>query len=335
MIKKASREGFTLVELSLAMVFISLLSLAIVLIIINTISSYRRGITLSAVNSGGSQLVDDFRVAIQNSSASSIDTICASHYQNNRTGSSGDQAETRCKNNGAEYFFSITYRNGSVRLSGASSDQTDIPLFGAFCTGTYSYIWNSGYFFSDGVTVSVNGDVVNDDYTIGNGSAKRKWFMGSNPAGSARVWYRDSADHLVDVAGFRLLKIKDESRQICVSKATHGNASNYDPYSGDKINVFDITFERGQAVLEEPVDLLASGDTNDLALYSLDINIPAESVSGANLFYAGSFILGTTTGGPDVKSSNDVCAVPSDAVDSNFDYCAINKFNFAAQAVGG
>jgi hypothetical protein len=53
------------------------------------------------------------------------------------------------------------------------------------------------------------------------------------------------------------------------------------------------------------------------------------------LFYAGSFILGTTTGGPNIKSNNGNCAVPGDVVYSNFDYCAINKFSFAAQANGG
>lgn len=102
-----ARRGFTLVELSLAMVFIGILSIAIVLIIGNTVSSYRRGILLSQVNSVGMSLVDDMRVVAR--------------------------ASTKLPK--------------KVRVMGRIStvDSGEVPIYGAYCTGEFSYVWNSGY----------------------------------------------------------------------------------------------------------------------------------------------------------------------------------------------
>ena len=47
--KKNARAGFTLIELSLSLVFVGILSIMMVLIISNTVSSYRRGITLRLI----------------------------------------------------------------------------------------------------------------------------------------------------------------------------------------------------------------------------------------------------------------------------------------------
>ena len=72
MLREVTKEGFTLVELSLAMAFVGVLSVAVVLIISNTVSAYRRGLTLSRVNMVGSDLVDDMRSSVQGSSAKSL-----------------------------------------------------------------------------------------------------------------------------------------------------------------------------------------------------------------------------------------------------------------------
>ena len=61
---------------------------------------------------------------------------------------------------------------------------------------------------------------------------------------------------------------------------------------------------------------------------------PATNDLGKASFYSVSFILGTVQGGINVMSSGNFCKAPEED-DSNFDYCAINKFNFAAQATGG
>ena len=60
------KEGFTLIELSLSIAFISVLSLAVALIITNSISAYHRGLVLNQINTTGMELVDDMRAAVQN-----------------------------------------------------------------------------------------------------------------------------------------------------------------------------------------------------------------------------------------------------------------------------
>ena len=50
-------RGFTLVELSLSMTFIAILSIIIVLVINGAVSSYSRGITLNLINTVGNEVV--------------------------------------------------------------------------------------------------------------------------------------------------------------------------------------------------------------------------------------------------------------------------------------
>ena len=82
--KKTFREGFTLIELSLSMVFVGILSVAVVLIISDTVASYRRGLTLAQVNTAGLDIVDDMRLAVSNSSAKAVTTECTRLYPNSK-----------------------------------------------------------------------------------------------------------------------------------------------------------------------------------------------------------------------------------------------------------
>ena len=80
--KLRGKQGFTLVELSLAVGFIALLSLTVTLIINDTVATYRRGITLNNINTTGMDLVDDIRAAIQSSPARSVLHECEALYSN-------------------------------------------------------------------------------------------------------------------------------------------------------------------------------------------------------------------------------------------------------------
>ncbi len=300
MAKKNYREGFTLIELSLSIIFVSILSLTIVLIISNTIRAYQRGLVLNQVNTVGMDIVDDMRSAVQNSSAKSVEDDCKI-YQS-------VDIQQRCRSDEAYNFVSVT-RFGSVILAGDKID--DIPLFGAFCSGTYSYIWNSGYFWAEEAAVQ---------------SVK-----------PATLKYKDNAGAEQEIADFRLLKIHDNARSVCISTVKNENGSdNYDISrlpNGYIRNDFDIS--NFANVPEEPIDLiLADGGNNDLALYDLNIPAPAESAANNNTFYTGAFILGTIRGGINIRASGKNCATPNEFASENFNYCAINKFNFAAQASG-
>ncbi len=215
--------GFTLVELSLSLAFIGILSLTTVLIINNTVLAYRRGLTLNQINTVGMELVDDIRTTVQNSPAQKC---------------SDDPTDSACL-----YF---------IKKDGEQ------PSFGGFCSGRYSYVWQSGY-------------------------------NASSP--------------------FRLLKIEDYGRQICAD------------YSSGSLDISGLSGE----------ELIPTN--SGLALYNLTVSAPALSNADNSAYYSISFILGTTSGGPSVLATGDYCKPPEDA-NSSFNYCAINKFNFAAQAGG-
>ena len=86
---------------------------------------------------------------------------------------------------------------------------------------------------------------------------------------------------------------------------------------------------------KNPVVLLANDGSNPLALYSFTSALPAVNGLENAAFYSMSFILGTVQGGINVMSMGNFCEAPeSSSSAENFDYCAINKFNFAAQANG-
>lgn len=279
------KKGFTLVELSLSIAFIAILSITVALIINDAISTYRRGVTLNQVNTEGMDLVDDMRAAVQNSPAGSIVGECEFIYG----GSNTDR--NNCKSTGARNFV-VVKRVGVVNdeISGA-------PLYGAFCTGAYSYIWNSGYFYSESSDIDSSIEPVSLVYSGGT------------------------------IDNFRLIKIKDQRRAVCISAVKNAGG-----YNGEINSVFDIS-EYGD-LSDEPEVLLSNDSSQPLALYDLDAAVPATNDLGNATYYSVSFILGTVQGGINVMSTGNFCKTPGE-YDENFDYCAINKFNFAVQAIGG
>ena len=277
-----TKRGFTLIELSLSLVFIAVLSLTVAYIINDTVASYRKGVTIKQVNTIGMSIVNDIRSSVRNGSTTDSFYKMCEKYK-------GSNLEGKCQSENGRGFVTIEFRG---TLEG--EDERAIPLSGAFCTGDYSYIWNSGYFF--------------------NGKA--------SPDSAATFTYRDNT-----IKNFRLLKVKDTTRSICVG------------YSSDPTNQFSSD---DNTILEKepPIDLLTNSDTGGsegdegLALYELQVANPAESRSSNNKFYAISFILGTVRGGINILSTGGACAAPEDD-EEDFDYCAINKFNFAVQTAGG
>ena len=128
-----NRQGFTLVELSLSLVFIGILSITAVLVINNTVMAYQRGLILNKINDVGMDLVDDMRAAVQGSS-----------YEIKCGEPSGSDAEC------------VSFvKTGKAEKRGEFTDS--VPLYGGFCTGKYSYVWKSGYLSDDNGTVTTSG----------------------------------------------------------------------------------------------------------------------------------------------------------------------------------
>lgn len=292
--KKYVKGGFTLVELSLSLVFISVLSIAVTLIVTNSIAAYHRGLVLNQLNTIGMELVNDMQAAVQNAPAISVKGMCSTMYSG--------QDEIDCEKEDGRRFVSVSGR-GNVTVGG---NTIEVPLYGAFCTGSYSYIWNSGYFFDD------------NQYNVGMASPAQLVYTGVNANNEFGTWTIGGLN-----GDFRLLKVKDRKRSVCVA--------------ANETNVFNIAKAENNdygEIDEVPIDVMA--EDGGLALYDLDAGAPVSDGAVNNMFYAVSFILGTIQGGINVTSGN-YCVTPEDATQTDieaFDYCAINKFNFAAQSNG-
>ncbi|MBR3353148.1 type II secretion system protein [Candidatus Saccharibacteria bacterium] len=311
------KKGFTLIELSFSIAFIAILSITVTMVIINAIASYRRGIVLNQINTMGMDLADEFRTTIQSSPSRSVVDVCAKLYVD--TGATG--LYEKCKTDGASNFVSVIRYAKVIIGDGTFNKKTinDAPVFGAFCTGRYSYIWNSGYFFSS-------------DYKVDGVSA-------------AVLKYKNGEDGTtMTESGFRLIKIPDGNRAICISAVNYTPSGNYVVKSANNLssstnilggsNVFDISGEDNDAIFDEIDEPLSSSASSNLVLYDMSAAAPAYNSANNTLLYSMSFILGTVQGGINVRASGNFCATPDEYTIENFDYCAINKFNIAVQANG-
>lgn len=298
-----SKHGFTLIELSFSLVFISILSLAVVFVIINTIQTYNRGLLLNRVNTVGMDLVDDMRAVIQNSPADALKDRCDLAYVE------GNSSLEACRVDGGKRLLAVV-KNANVTI-GSSNVITDVPVFGAFCAGGYSFIWNSGYLMSD------NGYTVEG---VSPASIKYKVRIGDNVV--AKTYPENNSDPML-----RLLKVKDSDGSVCASAI----ANNYNKTEIESI--FDLTSDKFSVVDEEPVDLLAVDDNNNLVIY--DLMSAVSTVEGTRdvSLYTVSFVLGSVQGGINIKAPSNFCATNGEEGE-NLDFCTVNKFNFAAMAFG-
>ena len=294
---EVARKGFTLIELSFSLVFISILSLAVVFVIISTIKTYSRGVLLNRVNTVGMELVDDMRYSVQGSLAESLVNKCESVFS--------DKPESigKCKLDNGKKLVSV-YGSASVKLGDTVEIGETVPVFGAFCSGEYSYIWKSGYLAA--------GNGYSIDPGVGNISLKYR---------------KGDSDGIFSVDNFNLLKVHDTERAVCSSSI----GDNYD--SAEISSQFDISDEKYMAVDIDPVVLLGTGENSNLVLYNLSSSLPAVSGAGNIMFYAVSFVLGSVQGGINVNTSSNFCSTSGEEGE-NLDFCSVNKFNFAAMATG-
>lgn len=260
-----NKKGFTLIELSLAIAFISILLITIAILTINVISVYQKGIALKAVNSTGRELISDFTAAVSSSSSTKLPAY--------------------------EQIFQE--RKGNVNINGKT---VNTQVAGAFCSGNYSYLWNSGY-------------ILNKKST--------------EPA--TELVYLDESGARRTTSNFRLLKIEDSTRAVCHSQ--DGKVSISSTYN---IQTVDGKENR----IADPIELLSSTE-DDLAIYNLYVFNPTQNVTTKHTFYSATFILATLRGDVDITATGDYCTNKSAAnLSTDFAYCAINKFNFSIRATG-
>jgi hypothetical protein len=242
---------------------------------------------MKAVNSVGKELIDDFSRAITASPARTVESICREKYnpQNKKT------AFDKCVSDKArkamyQQHYNVVLINGEEQI---------VPTNGVFCSGRYSYIWNTAY-------------SLNEEY-------ERK-----NPLDSYVGVYVENGD--VKNQSFRLLKVTDFNRSMCMQ---HLRSDTY---------LYDSNLEYNINYTPEVVEELLENSENDLALYDMTIFSPTiHSVTSAG-FYSGTFVLATLRGGINIFTTGEFCSEPPDNLATDFAYCAINKFNFSVRAAG-
>ena len=309
--------GFTLIELAISLVFIGILSITVVLLIRSVTTSYQRGLILNQLNTVGMDLTDDMRTSVQNASSYSILEMCNTFY------TEGTANRDSCISDNANSFVSVVKRASVTTKDGVIGD--NMPVYGAFCTGTYTYIWNSGYFekaeYDEKRAVKTSSGAELSPVTLGVKNIE------TNTVSLLK-------------SDFRLLKIYDTERTVCVNamkaQAGEDNYLSLSNYNNDKVQtqfLINSTMINADPDNEGGVELMSINGLNDLVIYDLYVAKPAISSTRKNFFYSASFILGTKRGGINIKRAGDSCKPPSDDF-SELEYCAINKFNFAVQAGG-
>ena len=125
---KTSAFGFTMVELSLAMAFVSVLMLTIATTVIQIGNIYSRGMTLKAVEQSGRQVATDIRRSISQANELSWDNPANCIYLLKNT---------------TKPCFEVDNNPTSVKQDYDPSVNNAI-MGGRLCTGMFTYMWNYG-----------------------------------------------------------------------------------------------------------------------------------------------------------------------------------------------
>ncbi len=281
------KQGFTMVELSFAIVFISGLLLLLTFIILQMTSVYQKTMSVKAINDTGRELIDQFSRSISASTLVGTNSRCASVDEGYRDA---------CVTDGAFRFIYHQYESNAFKVAGKELDKP-VPTSGTFCTGLYSYIWNTGY--------TLNKDNAGADVY------------------RATIRYTTD-DNTIERNNFKLIRVYDPIGAICRNNV---NGATY----SFRTEANNLVYELPAG--EEPTELLDSAEA-DIALYDLRIFHPARHVYSGQAYYSGTFILATLQGQVDIFANGDFCKAPPSNDLGEFTYCAINKFNFASQATG-
>ena len=304
-----SKKGFTLIELTLAIAFISILLITIGVVTVDIISVYRKGVAMKAVNSTGLDLINEFSRSISEAPSVDYAALCGQVYDDN-------SKKEQCKIDNAYRIIYQEYKTPDmIKINNKDDSKAPVPVAGAFCDGKDSFLWNTGYV--NNLSIYTNAD-------------------GSSISG-AKLTYRTIIDPANEKNNdtFRLLKISDPNRELCINRINpdYNYNNNGTGMYRDKDANDEWVFQMTSVLKEEPLELLPTTNSAvGLALYSFVVYPQTKNPSGET-FNPASMILATIAGGVDITKSGDYCTVPTD-VFSDFNYCAINKFNFAMRSTG-
>lgn len=298
-----SEAGFTIVELSLAIAFIASLLIFVAVVTSNILAIYQKGLTIKAINSVGRGLIDNISSSVTSAPALSVSSAC---MKLSALGNEGAPNVSACNSDKALRGY----------IYNAKVDSDGKQLYGVFCTGAYSYVWNTAYGFKAGDTISVR---YNEGKTLPENDNER----------------------------LTLARFKDPTRRVCTASMDLTSYSSlFESSSNYSLNIEHYADNPSLKIVypDPETDLLASNEAN-LLLYELTIFAPSTNTVTGRSLYTGTFILATERGGINIENTGDFCqnvdedgnSVTSSlgSLGAEFNYCAINKFNFAARTAGG
>lgn len=228
-------------------------------------------------------------------SAPSIDTANLC-----RTHTNNDYARKECEDSGA-YKFIFQSRQSATDA---------IQYSGVLCTGNYSYIWNTQYGIQSGQSLT------NLRYQTSSGEDT----INQPP----------------------LIRFEDKNYLAC----TQAVNTNYE-FKSEFSNTASYTINVTKLENDQP-NIIATPDTNfldgselPLLLYELVIFPISQDSVTLRSFFSGTFIIATEqeTNDANITRTDNYCKISNTGADlldigSRFNYCAINKFNFAARTAG-
>ena len=303
-----TQKAFTIIELMLAMAFLGTMLAGIASLIMQITNIYQKGLSIRNVNSVGREIVSDFTRTI-NSSRVNIDI--------NPSGT--DIKIDSVKAARSQYFLETKTDNKQMG--------------GVFCTGSYSYVWNT----ADNLRIARGAS----DISISDGYVDKN---AATRAASLGVFVLSTKDGKYRIP--KLVRFADKNRDACYGEKTNESGNVLIIAKGEKGSIKQnaVTYFSAEAlgIYDKDVVELISDNEADLALYDLSIIPATQNYTTKQIFYAGSFILATYRGGVNIMSNGDFCQGSSDdtgVMDSeytgnDFNYCAVNKFNFSARATG-
>lgn len=122
-----TKKAFTIVELTIALAFISVLLVAVASVVIQVTGIYQKGLSIRAVNTTGREIISDLKRVVGGSPiVEQINPVAS----NSRDITNDDILKAR-----SAYFNSTEMSVGT----GTSKIQAG----GVFCTGSYTYVWNT------------------------------------------------------------------------------------------------------------------------------------------------------------------------------------------------
>ena len=286
---KKHKKGFTIVEISLAMTFLAILMVAIATLIMRITNIYQKGLAMRAVNATGTEIIDDITRTI-----SSTSYLVDIHSQDTELGGNGVMDYDNNYKLVSKYYYD--YTNYGETREGKSFN---FQYFGVFCTGNYSYIWN---------TARALDENSNNNFIEVNGKKVKL----------IRIYDRNQSQCDKDYEGDNASDLTDNS---IVNLATRG-----DRPVRIKVKTDDI------------VELI-NEDESDLALYEFNVTPATQSAITRQSFISANFILATREGGININTNGDFCRGEENEFKEEyngtmFNYCAVNKFSFSARTGG-